>query len=105
MAHVVRMPAALAGVTEAAIQTWVAQPGQRPCLVEKAIARDAIGIRVGDEFELDQPIQVLVVREVDDAHAAFAERADDAVLGQALGDVEAADSDGGSSGKLAELAL
>jgi pyruvate dehydrogenase E2 component (dihydrolipoamide acetyltransferase) len=28
MASVVRMPAALAGVTEAAIQTWAAQPGQ-----------------------------------------------------------------------------
>lgn len=28
MASVVRMPAALAGVTEAAIQTWIAQPGQ-----------------------------------------------------------------------------
>ncbi len=27
MATVVRMPAALAGVTEAAIQTWLAQPG------------------------------------------------------------------------------
>jgi pyruvate dehydrogenase E2 component (dihydrolipoamide acetyltransferase) len=28
MASVVRMPAALAGVTEAAIQTWLAKPGQ-----------------------------------------------------------------------------
>ena len=29
MASVVRMPAALAGVTEAAVQTWLVQPGQR----------------------------------------------------------------------------
>lgn len=29
MVSVVRMPAALAGVTEAAVQTWVAQPGQQ----------------------------------------------------------------------------
>jgi len=77
MAHVVRMPAALAGVTEAAIQSWVAQPGQRVAVgdvlaeieTEKAVVEYAAEVAgtvgrllvpAGETTEVGAPIAVLL---------------------------------------------
>lgn len=87
MANVVRMPAALAGVTEAAIQTWIAQPGQRVAVgdvlaeieTEKAVVEYAAEVAgtvgrllvpEGDPIEVGAPIAVLLdAGEGDDAIA------------------------------------
>jgi pyruvate dehydrogenase E2 component (dihydrolipoamide acetyltransferase) len=87
MADVVRMPAALAGVTEAAIQTWIAQPGQQVAVgdvlaeieTEKAVVEYAaevagtVGrllVNEGDSIEVGTPIAViLTVGEGEDAIA------------------------------------
>jgi len=77
MASVVRMPAALAGVTEAAIQTWVAKPGQSVAIgdvlaeieTEKAVVEYAaevagtVGRLLVDEgatVEVGAPIAVIL---------------------------------------------
>jgi len=77
MANVVRMPAALAGVTEAAIQTWIAQPGQQVAVgevlaeieTEKAVVEYAaeVGGTVGrllvpegDTVAVGEPIAVIL---------------------------------------------
>lgn len=85
MASVVRMPAALAGVTEAAIQTWVAQPGQAVAVgdvlaeieTEKAVVEYAAEVAgtvgrllvpEGDTIEVGAPIAVILdAGEGDDA--------------------------------------
>lgn len=87
MANVVRMPAALAGVTEAAIQTWVAQPGQQVAVgdvlaeieTEKAVVEYAAEVAgtvgrllvpAGDTIEVGTPIAVILeAGEGDDAVA------------------------------------
>lgn len=88
MADVVRMPAALAGVTEAAIQTWIAQPGQRVVVgdvlaeieTEKAVVEYAVEtagtvgrllVAAGDTVDVGVPIAVILADgEGDDAIAA-----------------------------------
>jgi len=77
MASVVRMPAALAGVTEAAIQTWIAQPGQSLAVgdplaeieTEKAVVEYAaevegtVGrllVEAGTNVEVGAPIAVIL---------------------------------------------
>mgnify|MGYP001172365256 CR=1 FL=1 len=77
MADVVRMPAALAGVTEAAIQTWIAQPGQEVAVgdvlaeieTEKAVVEYAaevsgtlarLLVSEGDTIEVGAPIAVIL---------------------------------------------
>jgi pyruvate dehydrogenase E2 component (dihydrolipoamide acetyltransferase) len=77
MADVVRMPAALAGVTEAAIQTWIARPGQQVAVgdvlaeieTEKAVVEYAaevagtVGrllVNEGDSIEVGAPIAVIL---------------------------------------------
>lgn len=77
MADVVRMPAALAGVTEAAIQTWIAQPGQQVAVgdvlaeieTEKAVVEYAAEVAgtvgrllaaEGDSIEVGAPIAVIL---------------------------------------------
>jgi pyruvate dehydrogenase E2 component (dihydrolipoamide acetyltransferase) len=88
MANVVRMPAALAGVTEAAIQTWVAQPGQTVAVgdvlaeieTEKAVVEYAAEVAgtvgrllvpEGDTIEVGAPIAVILdAGEGDDAIAS-----------------------------------
>jgi len=77
MASVVRMPAALAGVTEAAIQTWVAKPGQQIAVgdvlaeieTEKAVVEYAaevagtVGrllVTEGDTIDVGAPIAVIL---------------------------------------------
>lgn len=77
MANVVRMPAALAGVTEAAIQTWVAKPGQQIAVgdvlaeieTEKAVVEYAaevagtVGrllVTEGDTIDVGAPIAVIL---------------------------------------------
>jgi pyruvate dehydrogenase E2 component (dihydrolipoamide acetyltransferase) len=77
MASVVRMPAALAGVTEAAIQTWLAKPGQAIAVgdllaeieTEKAVveyATEVAGtvarllVNEGDSIEVGAPIAVIL---------------------------------------------
>jgi pyruvate dehydrogenase E2 component (dihydrolipoamide acetyltransferase) len=77
MASVVRMPAALAGVTEAAIQTWLAKPGQQVSVgdllaeieTEKAVVEFAsevagtVGrllVPEGDTIEVGAPIAVIL---------------------------------------------
>ncbi len=87
MANVVRMPAALAGVTEAAIQTWVAQPGQQIAVgdmlaeieTEKAVVEYAAEVAgtvgrllvgEGSTIEVGAPIAVILdAGEGDDAIA------------------------------------
>lgn len=87
MANVVRMPAALAGVTEAAIQTWVAKPGQAVAVgdvlaeieTEKAVVEYAAEVAgtvgrllvpEGDTIEVGAPIAVILdAGESDDAIA------------------------------------
>ena len=87
MANVVRMPAALAGVTEAAIQTWIAQPGQQVAVgdvlaeieTEKAVVEYAaevagtVGrllVSEGDTIDVGAPIAVILdAGEGDDAIA------------------------------------
>jgi pyruvate dehydrogenase E2 component (dihydrolipoamide acetyltransferase) len=87
MANVVRMPAALAGVTEAAIQTWFAQPGQRVAVgdvlaeieTEKAVVEYAAEVAgtvgrllvpEGDTIDVGAPIAVILdAGEGDDAIA------------------------------------
>ena len=87
MANVVRMPAALAGVTEAAIQTWVAKPGQTVAVgdvlaeieTEKAVVEYAAEVAgtvgrllvpEGDTIEVGAPIAVILdAGEGDDAIA------------------------------------
>lgn len=87
MANVVRMPAALAGVTEAAIQTWVAQPGQTVAIgdvlaeieTEKAVVEYAAEVAgtvgrllvpEGDTIDVGAPIAVILdAGEGDDAIA------------------------------------
>ncbi|WP_395639834.1 dihydrolipoamide acetyltransferase family protein [Pseudolysinimonas sp.] len=87
MASVVRMPAALAGVTEAAIQTWVAQPGQQVAVgdvlaeieTEKAVVEYAAEVAgtvgrllvpEGDTIDVGAPIAVILeAGEGDDAIA------------------------------------
>lgn len=88
MASVVRMPAALAGVTEAAIQTWVAKPGQQVAVgdviaeieTEKAVVEYAAEVAgtvgrllvpEGDTIDVGAPIAVILdAGEGDDAIAA-----------------------------------
>ncbi|GHF19606.1 dihydrolipoamide acetyltransferase family protein [Pseudolysinimonas yzui] len=77
MASVVRMPAALAGVTEAAIQTWIAKPGQQLAVgdllaeieTEKAVVEYATEVAgtvgrllvdEGDSIEVGAPIAVIL---------------------------------------------
>lgn len=77
MANVVRMPAALAGVTEAAIQTWVAQPGQAVAVgdvlaeieTEKAVVEYAAEVAgtvgqllvpTGETIDVGAPIAVIL---------------------------------------------
>jgi len=77
MADVVRMPAALAGVTEAAIQTWIAQPGQQVAVgdvlaeieTEKAVVEYAsevagtVGrllVPTGETVDVGAPIAVIL---------------------------------------------
>lgn len=77
MANVVRMPAALAGVTEAAIQTWVAKPGQQVAVgdvlaeieTEKAVVEYAAEVAgtvgrllvpEGDTIDVGSPIAVIL---------------------------------------------
>jgi pyruvate dehydrogenase E2 component (dihydrolipoamide acetyltransferase) len=77
MANVVRMPAALAGVTEAAIQTWIAQPGQQVAVgdvlaeieTEKAVVEYAAEVAgtvgrllvpAGDTVDVGVPIAVIL---------------------------------------------
>ena len=77
MASVVRMPAALAGVTEAAIQTWIARPGQSLAVgdplaeieTEKAVVEYAaevegtVGrllVEAGANVEVGAPIAVIL---------------------------------------------
>ncbi len=87
MASVVRMPAALAGVTEAAIQTWVAKPGQTVAVgdvlaeieTEKAVVEYAAEVAgtvgrllvpEGDTIDVGAPIAVILdAGEGDDAIA------------------------------------
>jgi pyruvate dehydrogenase E2 component (dihydrolipoamide acetyltransferase) len=87
MANVVRMPAALAGVTEAAIQTWIAQPGQQVAVgdvlaeieTEKAVVEYAAEVAgtvgrllvpAGDTVDVGVPIAVILADgEGDDAIA------------------------------------
>ena len=87
MADVVRMPAALAGVTEAAIQTWIAQPGQQVAVgdvlaeieTEKAVVEYAAEVAgtvgrllvpAGDTVDVGVPIAVILAAgEGDDAIA------------------------------------
>ncbi|RQP08972.1 MAG: hypothetical protein EAS51_12960 [Microbacteriaceae bacterium] len=87
MAAVVRMPAALAGVTEAAVQTWIAKPGQTIAVgdvlaeieTEKAVvAYEAevagtvgrILVGEGESTEVGAPIAVILeAGEGDDAIA------------------------------------
>ena len=88
MASVVRMPAALAGVTEAAIQTWVAKPGQQVAVgdviaeieTEKAVVEYAAEVAgtvgrllvpEGDTIDVGAPIAVILdAGEGDDAIAS-----------------------------------
>jgi pyruvate dehydrogenase E2 component (dihydrolipoamide acetyltransferase) len=77
MASIVRMPAALAGVTEAAIQTWIAKPGQQLAVgdllaeieTEKAVVEYAAEVAgtvgrllvdEGDSIEVGAPIAVIL---------------------------------------------
>lgn len=77
MASVVRMPAALAGVTEAAIQTWLAKPGQKIAVgdllaeieTEKAVVEFAAEVAgtvgrllvpEGDAISVGAPIAVIL---------------------------------------------
>ena len=87
MANVVRMPAALAGVTEAAIQTWIAKPGQTVAVgdvlaeieTEKAVVEYAAEVAgtvgrllvpEGDTIDVGAPIAVILdAGEGDDAIA------------------------------------
>jgi pyruvate dehydrogenase E2 component (dihydrolipoamide acetyltransferase) len=97
MATVVRMPAALAGVTEGAIQTWMAKPGEQIAAgqplaeieTEKAVVEFAaeVGgtvarllVEPGDNIEVGAPIAVILAAgESDEAvEAALAEAGVDA---------------------------
>ncbi|MGP3534997.1 dihydrolipoamide acetyltransferase family protein [Microbacterium sp. RD1] len=85
MATVVRMPVALAGVTESAVQTWLVQPGQAlhrgdplaEIETDKAVvefAADADGtlarllIEEGVSVDVGTPIAVLLGEGEDDSH-------------------------------------
>ncbi len=112
MATVVRMPAALAGVTEAAIQSWLASPGQSVAEgdpiaeieTEKAVveyAAEASGtvgrllVEAGDNVAVGTPIAVLLADgEGDDAigPALAAAGADESAEPNATGPSEAAAS-------------